>query len=461
MIRKSRGMLMVGLTMIGVVGIFLAPAQAATFIPSRFDDPPPDGCNPGDCSLREAVIAANGSAGRDTIQLQAGAYTLTIPEAANPESGDLDVDEGTLTIVGAASGSTIQASSINNRVIQVAGGNGLEMSRVVLTGGEWGGNGGAIATATGDSLILTDVTVTGNAAGDSGGINSSGPAKLTNVTVSGNSAIGDGGGMVVDNLSTATLNNVTVVGNAADSNLGGTGDGGGIFVTTGSTVDLSNSIVANNTDDSPTTADKAPDCSGTLTSQGFNLVRDTTNCTFTTSTGDVTGADPMVGPLSNNGGPVSSVGLLRGSPAAGAGNPAAPGALGGCAAADARGVPRVNCDMGAYELVFCQNVVVNRVGSEGNDTLKGTTAADGFLAFGGKDTVRGLRGRDGLCLGNGQDLGSGAGGKDRLLGEGGLDRLKGQGGNDRLVGGPAKDICAGGPGKQDKARRCEVTKSVP
>jgi Ca2+-binding RTX toxin-like protein len=226
-------------------------------------------------------------------------------------------------------------------------------------------------------------------------------------------------------------------------------------------LNVSNSIVANNTDESPAAGDKAPDCAGTLTSQGYNLVRDTANCTFTTSTGDLTGVDPLVGPLTDNGGPVSTRALLSGSPAVGAGNPAAPGAAGACAATDARGVPRSNCDMGAYELVVCQQVAVNRIGTEGKDTLMGTSAADGFLALGGNDTVRGLGGRDGLCLGNGIDLGAGGGGKDRLLGERGKDRLKGQGGNDRMVGGPGKDTCAGGPGKKDKARQCEETKSVP
>lgn len=46
-----------------------------------FTDPAPDGvCNasPGDCSFREAVIAANANAGPDTVSLPAGTYNLTI-----------------------------------------------------------------------------------------------------------------------------------------------------------------------------------------------------------------------------------------------------------------------------------------------------------------------------------------------------------------------------------------------
>ena len=52
-------------------------AHAATFSPTRFDDPPPDGCLPTDCSLREAVLAANAAPGADRIALQAGDYALT------------------------------------------------------------------------------------------------------------------------------------------------------------------------------------------------------------------------------------------------------------------------------------------------------------------------------------------------------------------------------------------------
>jgi len=53
-----------------VCGILLlapAAARAAGYTPTRTDDPPPDGCRPDDCSLREAVIAANAGGGFDFI----------------------------------------------------------------------------------------------------------------------------------------------------------------------------------------------------------------------------------------------------------------------------------------------------------------------------------------------------------------------------------------------------------
>jgi hypothetical protein len=55
-------------------------AHADTFVVTRQDDPAPNGCNPGDCSLREEVIAANSNnplGPRDIIQLAGLTYTLT------------------------------------------------------------------------------------------------------------------------------------------------------------------------------------------------------------------------------------------------------------------------------------------------------------------------------------------------------------------------------------------------
>jgi len=54
-------------------------ARATTFTVTRTDDPSPDDCLPGDCSLREATLAANANdpaAGTDRIQLAAASYTL-------------------------------------------------------------------------------------------------------------------------------------------------------------------------------------------------------------------------------------------------------------------------------------------------------------------------------------------------------------------------------------------------
>jgi hypothetical protein len=108
---------------------------------------------------------------------------------------------------------------------------------------------------------------------------------------------------------------------------------------------LQNSIVANNV---------GGNCSGTMTSNGYNLSSDGT-CNFD-KTGDLNNTDPKLGQLGNHGGPTQTIPLLSGSPAIDAGNP------GGCTdgqghllKTDQRGKPRPDkedsggCDMGAYE----------------------------------------------------------------------------------------------------------------
>src|SRR5918994_6909781 len=80
-----------------------ASANHADFTPTRFDDPAPDGCQPTDCSLREAIIAAEANPNASTIHVPAGTYNLTRAAAAgttdaatmggtvnDPGVGDLD-----------------------------------------------------------------------------------------------------------------------------------------------------------------------------------------------------------------------------------------------------------------------------------------------------------------------------------------------------------------------------------
>ena len=88
------------------------PAGAALFAVTRGDDPSPGPCNAGDCSLREAVLAANAAPG-STITLPAGTYTLTIPgsdgAASNAAIGDLDIFVAT-TLTGAGASTTFVQS---------------------------------------------------------------------------------------------------------------------------------------------------------------------------------------------------------------------------------------------------------------------------------------------------------------------------------------------------------------
>ena len=95
-----------------------------------------------------------------------------------------------------------------------------------------------------------------------------------------------------------------------------------------------------------------------IASADYNLVEDTSGATFTPLANDITGQDPVLGALANNGGPTQTHAFLAGSPAIDAGNPAGcTDHLGNPLAADQRGMPRDGrCDMGAYEFGFSADV---------------------------------------------------------------------------------------------------------
>ncbi|HZA27187.1 MAG TPA: choice-of-anchor Q domain-containing protein, partial [Actinomycetota bacterium] len=253
------------------------------------------------------------------------------------------------------------------------------------------------------------------------------------------------------------------------------GDGGGVAATA---LTAKNSIIGGNTDASPPPSVVSPDCQAVLTSQGYNLISNNTGCTGTVGPGDKVGSAagpiaPGLAPLADNGGSSFTHSLLASSPAHNAGSPTTPGGPGdACAATDQRGVPRPHggrCDMGAFEAAVCFNAVANRVGTPGNDVLRGTSGPDVFLGFGGNDRIKGLGGNDRACGGRGKDSMVGGKGKDRLAGGDGADRmfggdgsdlLRGGGGADALIGGKGRDRCAGGP-QRDRAATCEREGQIP
>lgn len=494
-----------------VAGAFaIAPAaQAATIsVTTTADELNTD----GDCSLREAIRSANSDgvdphdacasgSGADTIALPAGTYMLSVGPAGDNAAltGDLDI---TSDVTLDPTGVVVIDGGALDRVFMVIGSGALTASDLTIRGGKATGVGGGIYSE--ETVTLTGVTVTNNEAAGGGGIWAEfiGTTTLTNVTVSGNRTDGDGGGLRVIN-ATATLNNVTITDNTADNDANGSGDGGGVAIDSTATVNLKNTILGDNRDASTGGDPRHPDCSGTITSEGYNLIEEATGCTLAgTTTGNVVGQDPRLSQLADNEGSTQTHALQKNSPAIDTGNSAAAGSGGSaCEATDQRGVPRTGsrCDMGAYELVQCLGVDVTVIGTDGPDTLTGTSKADGILALGGNDVVNAGGGKDAVCAGPGDDtvrggdaddevigeagndvLGgdpgsdtlsgqdgndrlTGAGGNDLLRGQGGRDRLKGKAGDDtlkggakpdRLDGGGGVDTCRGGGGR-DRIRRCE------
>lgn len=403
-------------------------AQAATITVNTTDD---EKNVDGDCSLREAIIAANtdtpvdactAGSGADTINVPTGIYNLSLSGTGEDAglTGDLDITQP-VNIFGDGVTDTIINSITNDRVFDLIVAGAVHLNGLTIQNGNAGAQGGGGIRNTGSQLILSDSRLTSNRADDQGGglyvtlgtltlVNSridnntsanggglalaystgliaeslihgntalnldlnfdgvgggiavgAGPLTLRNSTVSNNFAARHGGGLY----STFHLDlyNVTIANNMA--HVGGVstgGDGGGVFFTDAYVPDVKfiarNSLLANNTDLSVST--KHPDCSGTLTSEGYNLIQDTTGCVVE---GDVAGllsnATALIGPLQDNGGHLHTHALLAGSPAIDAGNPlGCKEQTGNQLSWDQRGFPRpvdgdkngnAACDIGAFE----------------------------------------------------------------------------------------------------------------
>jgi CSLREA domain-containing protein len=245
----------------------------------------------GQCSLREAVEAANANgtvndcvtapASYHVINLNAaGPYDLSYaPRPAFPWISELDV---TSEIVLNGKGQTIRNRNATgaSRHFYVHGAGDLTLSDITLRDGKAAG-GGAIFVDSGATVNLVRSTITHNAtlqdtAGggivnngtlnilDSaitdnsalnanvinqhggGAIFNDGRLNVANTTISGNRATMGGGG--IDNyLGVARLTNVTITGNTADSDNDGVGDGGGLLVGHAITI-IKGSIIAGNFD---------------------------------------------------------------------------------------------------------------------------------------------------------------------------------------------------------------------
>ncbi len=387
----SRARRAVGGAIVAAAGLALAPSALANiYHPTKLNDDPKHGL-----TLREAVTKANNRLGTDKIVLLGGkTYDLSIPNSAGDEdadaTGDLDILDSLRIVSSNKKRATVDANAIDRvfevgpasaasasfRYVKIRGGKtssgsggGIELDHGSLglaksaVSGNAGFNGGGIETS--GPLTISKSTISGNssAAGCCGGIysNSGGAATInrstisgnfadgccggigtegdllsvTNSTIAGNVTNGSGGGV---NSGATLLNSVTVVRNRAEANDIGTGDGGGIYRFEGSFV-VRNSIVALNTVGQ---GGGSPDCFGSFSSAGVNLLTSLSGCTGFGPPNILT-SDPKLGSLKNNGGPTKTIALLKRSPAinhAGSGAPSR----------DQRGVKRgKHPDIGAYE----------------------------------------------------------------------------------------------------------------
>jgi hypothetical protein len=216
------------------------------------------------------------------------------------------------------------------------------------------GGGGIL---NGGVMIVKDSTISGNfAVADShrgaGGIENAvwdetiPSLVVINSSISGNFTDGWRGAGGISNRAGATAEIIssTITQNESDRLVPAAG---GLSVEDGSTTTIINTIVAGNENGDC----RAEPDSALPTSLGHNLDEDGT-CGLS-EPGDVSGANPYLGPLADNGGPTMTHAILT------VGSPAVDGGDGEyCPAADQRGAPRpvdgdgsgsAQCDIGAFE----------------------------------------------------------------------------------------------------------------
>jgi len=328
----------------------------ATSIGALLADKGPDGL----ISLREAIMATNGTVGADEIILPGGpSYTLSITgaEVVPSDTGDLDITDS-LTITGAgAQTTTIDATGLNDRVFQVLAGATLNMSGVTITGGSAQSGGGILSQGTLSlvgSAIVSNTATGGAATGGGLYIGNTGLATLCRVEISGNNAVQGAGVYIDDSDINTTFTNVTLSGNIA------TNGGGGMYTANKATVTVINSTVAFNQGGSSAAGIRnfngdvylqnsilhnpgGSNASGTITSLDYNIDSDLT-AGLSGPNDNTVAVDPLLGPLQINNGSTQTHELLGGSPAID------PAGLTGAPTVDQRGYTRdATPDVGAYE----------------------------------------------------------------------------------------------------------------
>jgi CSLREA domain-containing protein len=188
-----------------------------------------DGKCDADCSLREAIIAANQHPGLDTVMLPAGEYVLQqVGQEDQAAAGDLDILDD-LTLIGAGAESTLidgnrTLTGQGDRVFAIHSPAVVQLTGLTVQNGIKGTGGGIYNDG---SLTLQRCTLSGNSAAAGGGIYNSGSLTLQSCTLSGNSSSGRGGG-IFNNGGPLTLENCTLSGNFTGSGAADNG-GGGIY----------------------------------------------------------------------------------------------------------------------------------------------------------------------------------------------------------------------------------------
>jgi len=284
----------------------------------------------GDVLITECIVDSN-SANRagGAIEMIDGTLDISLARIVNNDvNGTAGTpapgNGGAIHVTGSTGLVTISESNIANNEAALEGGalwnqNGtlmnidtstIDNNRAYGSGVNDGGagifnNGGMVDINT--STISNNEASAGSASG--GAIHNAhgGEVMVMRSTISGNTVAGSGGG-IFNNGNSVDVNATTIVFNEA------TNTGGGIEGV-GST-SIKNTIVALNS------ASSGMDVSGTFSSNDYNLIGTDDLSAFPEEANDIEEADPVVGPLQDNGGLTQTHELLIGSAAFNTGDPA-------------------------------------------------------------------------------------------------------------------------------------------
>lgn len=230
------------LSAIMAIALALTPtAWGATFKVTTTADGYDGKCD-SQCSLRDAVTAANALPGKDTIVIAAGTYALQLTGPAEEnknKSGDLDIRDS-VTLSGAGPEATILDGMGKSRVLQVfPKTQEVLLENLTLTQGiapkPFPHGGGLLNLG---NTILKNCRVTKSfAAKGGGGIMNKGQLTLTDTLVQDNQSDGLGGGIEQAGSKLSLVNSV-LKNNKASM-------GGGILQAEGIT-EMTSSVVQNN-----------------------------------------------------------------------------------------------------------------------------------------------------------------------------------------------------------------------
>lgn len=385
-----------------LLGSLAQGAHAATFTVTKTTDTA-DGTCDSDCSLREAVIAANTAGGSNTVTLPAGTYDLSIVTTVNSTdpsdtaaAGDLDITSD-ITINGEATDVTIITTSNNDKVFHGLTGNNatLTLNKLTFQGitrTSTSAIGGSVVemqtgTLTMEDCVVKNNTLTGMVAYGGAIISNNNTINIFHSTFSNNSVISAGSnasGGVLDTANSivtimnSTFNNNTVTGantgtgGVVSANTGNTisitsstfsdntvvngtnsAQGGAIY-SSGGSITLMNTILSNNTSGGHTDSN----CSGAvIMSGGYNIDSGSTCALSGTADQSSTGNDVIgLKDLADNGGSTPTQALELGSVAIDAIAADSVNCTG--VTADQRNYARpqnTNCDVGAYEYKDADN----------------------------------------------------------------------------------------------------------